>query len=262
MKDLIRAQMYQILRTRVYFWVFIACLALAVLFGVSEYLNGADDLDEGMLLTASDFFTRCGMIATLFLGFSGFFVSFFTGDDFKDKTANYELMSGRLRKQSFFARVTVTVVFNILLGSLMMVLPLTLYSLLTGWGNSIPVSAAVTRILLMAFPFFRQICFYILLTYIIKRPGYAFLACYGYMCILTLLPAQADPTGTVLAFTSIQNLLHFDYWATFGLERDAQVIYDPNIDTALAVRIIISSLAAGAAYLWAAYSYFHKDDIE
>ena len=42
----------------------------------------------------------------------------------------------------------------------------------------------------------------------------------------------------------------------------AQVIYDPNIDTALAVRIIISSLAAGAAYLWAAYSYFHKDDIE
>ena len=49
MKDLIKAQIYQILRTRVYFWVLVFCLAIAALFGSSEFLNGVDSLDEGQL---------------------------------------------------------------------------------------------------------------------------------------------------------------------------------------------------------------------
>ena len=262
MKDLIKAQIYQILRTRVYFWVLVFCLAIAALFGSSEFLNGADSLDEGQLFCASDYFTRYNMMPTLYFGISGFFVSFFIGDDFKDKTANFELMSGRLRKQSFMARVIVTVIFSLVLGLVMMALPLVLYNILAGWGSSLPVSTVVTRILLMVFPFFRQTCFYILLVYIIKRPGYSFIACYGYLGMLTLIRTQNDPTGSVLAFTSTQSLLQFDYWATFGLERNAQAIYDPALDPALAARIIIVSLAAGVAYLWVAYNYFHKDDIE
>ena len=53
MKNLIKAQLYQISRTRVYYLVFITLMMLAVLFGAVEYLNGTDNLEEWQKLTES-----------------------------------------------------------------------------------------------------------------------------------------------------------------------------------------------------------------
>ena len=65
MKNLIKAQLYQISRTRVYYLVFAAMMLLSALFGAVEYLNGSDSLEEWQKLTASDFATRIDTIVTL-----------------------------------------------------------------------------------------------------------------------------------------------------------------------------------------------------
>ncbi|MBQ8967789.1 hypothetical protein [Ruminococcus sp.] len=262
MKNLIKAQIYQITHTRVYLWVFIMAVIIASIFGFSEYLNGADSLNEGELLTASDYFTRYDMLPVLAMEFMSFFSCFIAAEDFGDKTANYELMSGRLRSQSFLARVITIILANTLLGLFMMTLPLLIYTAITGWGDSVTVATAAQRILLMVFPFFRISCFFTLAAFIIRRPGIAFIACYGAMNLPLLLPVNNESTGVMLTLSTSRKLLHFDYWATFGLERDAQAIYDQGLDSAFVIRCIIVSLAVGAAYIGLAYSYFHKDDIE
>ena len=262
MKDLIKAQLYQISRTRVYYLVAVFLIAMAALFGAVEYMNGADELEEGQLLTASDFFTRMTITPTMALMGMTFLGAFICGDDFFDKTMNYELTSGRLRKQAFLSRVIVTLMMCTAFGLLMMITTIMTADILNGWGSSIPVSAAVTRTLLCIFPFIRYSCFVIMLSYIIKRPGFTFLACYGILNGITLVTPKDPFSYNVISLNTISEFMHFKYYCTFGLARDAAVVYTPEIQTSAAVSGIVVSLAFSALYLLTAYSYFHKDDIE
>ena len=262
MKHLIQAQWYQLLHTRVYYMVFITFLALAALIGAADFLNGPDNLDEGQLMTASDFATRMSMVSFLAMGGMGFFGTFLCAGDFADRTANYELTSGRLRFQSFLARCIVTVIVNVLFGLLMLTVSLLTSTVLCGWGDSLPGSAVVSRILLCVFPFFRFSCFTVMLAYLIKRPGIAFLGCYGAISAVSLLQSLKKGTHAILTSDTLNELLHYSEWHTFGLARDADVIYSPELEGTVLVSAVILSLVFGMAYLAVGFFYFHGDDLE
>ena len=261
MKNLIKAQLYQIAHTRVYYLVLITFILLAVMFGAIDYLNGADALEEGQLLSASDLATRMDVVTILSVMGMALFASFICADDHYDKTANYEILSGGMRKQSFFARAFVSIVICIVFSISLECVSLITATLLTGWGDSVPVSAVVSRILLTAFPYFRLACLFVMLSYFIKRPGITFLAVYGLIQGFSMIPSN-DRTGVLFSVTTLGNIMHYDEWHVFGLECDAQFIYQTQLDGGFAARCIIVSLLMGIAYLAIGYSYFHKDDLE
>lgn len=263
MKDLIKAQLYQISKTRVYLWVFLFFIGMSVLFGSVEYMNGESYLEEGQLLTASSFATRMGLIPTLAFMGMGFFTAFICLDDFSDKTCNHEITSGRMRKQAYFARAIISVTASVIFGLLMVAVTLITSTVLVGWGDSISVSTAVTRILLLVFPFFRISCFFVLLSYILKKPAVVAVTVYAMMMTLGIISEDAaDPASVLTAFSNIAMLNQYDAWYTFGLESGANAIYEPSIGAAKIILTIIVSLAAGGAYLALGYSYFHGDDLE
>ncbi|SFC17550.1 hypothetical protein [Ruminococcus albus] len=262
MKNLIKAQLYQISRTRVYYLVFAAMMLLSALFGAVEYLNGSDSLEEWQKLTASDFATRIDTIVTLSIMGMTFFAAYFCADDFSDKTANYEMMSGRLRKQAYFARASVLIVLCTLFGLIMVFTSLGVSYILNGWGDSVPFSAVAIRILLLTFPFIRLSCLYVMIAFFIKRPGLSFLAFYGLMSVVSILKSAADDSGVLTAFSSIGKLMKYKEWHIFGLESGVEVVYTPMPEAGFIVRCIIVSLAVGALYLVIGYNFFHGDDLE
>lgn len=261
MKNLIKAQIYQIMHTRVYFLVFFTLVLISGFFGASEYLNGADSLDEGQLLTASDLATRMQWLSVFATAGISFFASFICADDYFDKTANIELMSGRMRKQSYFARAALTIIICLIYEIIMIAVPLIVAAVLTGWGDSLPVSAVIKRFLLLLFPYFRFTCLFIMLAYIIKRPGFAFLADYMLINGIGLIRSK-DKTGVVMGMNTINDIMHFDEWHVFGLECEAKMVYLTQLDSGFIARCIIVSIFMGIAYLAIGYSYFHKDDLE
>lgn len=261
MKNLIKAQIYQILHTRVYFIVLFFFLAISVLFGSVEYMNGADELEEWQKLTASDFATRMDMIPTLSMMGMAFFSAFICAEDFGDKTIDYEIFSGRRRAQTYFSRIILSVAVSAFFVLLMQAVALVSCTVLEGWGDSIPVSVAVTRSLMLLFPMFRISCFFTLIAYIIKRPGIIFLAIYGLLSGLSMIPAGSDSTGVLCAVNTVNKLMHYDEWHIFGLESGVEMMYLTQLDTAFVIRCIVVSLLAGAAYLAVGYCYFKKDDL-
>ena len=262
MKSLIKAQLYQISRTRVYYLVFLTLMLLAMMFGAVEWLNGENSLEEWQKLTASDFATRMENIVSIAMMGMSFFVSFFCADDFTDKTVNYEIMSGRIRKQAYLARVVVSIVLSILFGLLMMFGSLGISVLLTGWGDSVPFGAVAARILLLTFPFIRISCFCVMVAYFIKRPGFAFLSFYGVVSVVSILKPATDDSGVLTVFNSINTLLKYKEWHIFGLESPVEMVYTPMPETAFIIRCIFVSIAVGAVYLIIGYNYFHFDDLE
>ena len=261
MKGLIKAQIYQLLRTRVYYMVMLFFLAMGILFGSVEYMNGPDELEEWQQLTASDFATRMQMIPTLSVMGMAFFAAFMCADDFNDKTLDHELLSGRRRTQVYFSRAIISVTVCVIFSLLMFAVSLVSCTLLEGWGDSIPVSAAVTRILLTVFPMFRISCFFCMIAYFIKRPGIVFLTIYGLINAIGLLNINSDHTYVLTGLNTATQLLHYDEWHVFGLESGVNMIYLTQLDPAFLVRSIIVSLAAGAVYLMIGYCYFRRDDL-
>ncbi len=262
MKNLIKAQLYQISRTRVYYLVFITLMMLAVLFGAVEYLNGTDNLEEWQKLTASDFATRMEMVVSIAMMGIAFFAAFFCADDFSDKTMNYEMMSGKLRKQTYLSRASITIVFCTIFGLVMVSTSLGVSYMLTGWGDSVPFSAATVRILLLVFPFFRVSCLFIMIAYFIKRPGFAFLTDYMVFAIASLIKAADDESGVLTVFSTVGSIMRYKEWHIFGLESPVEMVYTPMPEAGLIIRCILVSLAVGGLYLLLGYNFFHTDDLE
>ena len=262
MKDLIKAQLFQIKHTRVYYIVFIFVMCMAAFFGAAEWLNGTDALDEGQLLTASDFATRMSMLSTMGIMAISFFANFLCAEDFADKTINYEYSSGRIRKQSFLARIIVSVSASVILAELMMFASLVVYTALCGWGDSVPAGAVAIRLLLCIFPYFRFACFVVMTAYMIKRPALTFGCLYLGLQILTIAAQNIPIKGNVTSINTLMSFMHYDYRCTFGLARDACIIYTPSPEVSTIAGGIIWSLLFGLFYLFIAYSYNHKDDID
>ncbi|ADU22650.1 hypothetical protein [Ruminococcus albus] len=262
MKNLIKAQLYQISRTRVYYLVFITLMMLAVLFGAVEYLNGADNLEEWQKLTASDFATRMEMVVSIAMMGIAFFAAFFCADDFSDKTMNYEMMSGKLRKQTYFSRASITIVFCTIFGLVMVSTSLGVSYMLTGWGDSVPFSAAAVRILLLVFPFFRVSCLFIMIAYFIKRAGFAFLTDYMIFAVSNLIKSADDESGVLTVFSTVGSIMRYKEWHIFGLESPVEMVYTPMPEAGLIIRCILVSLAVGGLYLLLGYNFFHTDDLE
>lgn len=263
MKDLIKAQLYQISKTKVFMWVFVFFTALSGLLGAVDFLNGADGLEEGQLLTASDFATRMGTTPIFAIMGMSLFTGLICADDFSDKTCNYEIISGRMRKQTYFARAIVSIGVSVLFGLFTMSVSLIVSTLLTGWGDSITVGAAITRIALIAFPYFRLSCLFVLLAYIFKKPVLLLILTYLMLGALNILSANAPEQASVLtALSNISMLLQYDTWVTFGLDSGANFMYESSLAAEKIVQTIAASLGAGALYLGIGYSYFHGDDLE
>jgi hypothetical protein len=133
-------------------------------------------------------------------------------------------------------------------------------------GSSLNDSALVQRVLLMIPIFIRQSCFFVLISYIVKKPIAVFGVCYALLMLLNVMSSSEDGGGIksplLTGYSSFNSLCHFDEWYTYGLNTKAYHVYEPFIDSKTAALMVIVSLAAGALYLFLGYSFFHRDDIE
>lgn len=262
MKNIIKAQLYQISKMRVLLLVLMGALGFAFLFGVVERLNGANSLSEGQLMTASDYCTRAGAITTFILIFMSIFTAFICADDFGDKTANYEILTGTLRWKSFFARAILAVVFSTLLGLVMIVTDIVTYTAVCGWGNSIPVSAALKRLALTAFPLARLNCLFVLMAFICKKTFLVPVLEFSMNIICGFLNTGASGSVFLTSQGTLQKLFSFDAYCNFGLANGTRIIYEPYLDTRTVIMSIAASVFFSALYLAVGCSLYHRDDLD
>lgn len=257
MKDIIKAQFYQLTKEFIPFFTLIGITLCSVLitmavelqfFGETEPKTGCECFAESSLGFVS--------MAMLFVAIT---VPMMCGNDFLDKTTNYELLSGHIRREVFFGRAIPTIIVGTLGYMIASTAPVIATTIKNGWGDYISIEDACFRLFLMFFPVIRIICELIFLSFIIKNP-YIVMAL-GWLSVM--IGNMLIGTGGYfsLGITTIGKVVTVDSWSTYGLEENINFIYDAAFPAADVALVIISSVVVSAASLYLGYIFFKKDDL-
>ena len=264
MKNVIKAQLYQLSKNRMLFIVLIGinliCLLFAFLFSVE---NGVEYIDN----TGSSFAANLMMLTGTFAAFiPPVTASMICAGDFTDKTSNNEITSGTMRKDVYFGRVVLSLIISLIFTVITISLPIIVISAMYGWGDTVPLWSVIERIAASLVPMFKSTCFCILLSFIIKKPSVVIL---GYFVVgRGIVSAIAEFGGMKITdglFSSydIMSVLSYKSYTTYGLNDDKQVwtIYTYALETDMLVKIAVCSIIMGIAFLYAGYYYHKKDDL-
>ena len=104
------------------------------------------------------------------------------GWDYADKTMNYEILSGHHRREVYFARVIVSHIWCIAFCVGFMLIPVLVFTLINGWGETMDFGGMAFRFALAIFPMIRIVCQYVLLVFLVKSAYVAWAA--GYLLSL------------------------------------------------------------------------------
>lgn len=257
MRNIVKAQFFQIVRDKVIRGMLVVALLMQVLVVLLPIW-----LDNEEITSAGEFFaTNEGGI----MMFPIFYVIVVTaqicGSDFGDKTHNYELMSGHRRWDVFGGRVIPALLFGGIGGLFLIMLPVGIYAVLYGWGSKVSFGWVFLRLILMLFPLLRMVCEFAFWTFLIKNP-------YGVMgfCLLVFelsmgVTEVLECHNVFLSMSNIPLLMMVSKWVTFGLGNDIHCIYDASLSGDVVWGTIIASVVFGTAALYLGYVFFKNDDM-
>ncbi len=259
MRNIVKAQFFQIARDKVIKYVVVVTLLMQILMVILPIL-----LDTAEISSAGEFFaTNEGSLTSFPLFFLILMTAEICGVDFMDKTHNYELMGGHKRSEVYFGRILPALLLGGLGALLLAVLPVGIYVVLYGWGSKVAVSQVVVRFLLLLFPLLRLVCEFACLTFLFKNPyvvmGLGYLAFMSTMMLTEM--GMIGPKCIFLGVTNITWVLMVSNWQTYGLGGDLNYIFDASASAEMAWGTIGASVVFGLAALLLGYVFFKNDDM-
>ncbi len=256
MKNIIKSIGYEIIRSKFMIRIYVFFILIMGLIGI---LNAEDRTD---VMLADN--PTISYLFPIFM--AAFIVGIICGEDYKDKVANYEILSGHSRKCVFFARSLMAIIVAALACTFLCFMPLIAGCIAGGWGNTLELSDVVIRQLLFFFPFLRLAAFLVVLTFLIKSP-YIMMAI-GFVITMSVPSLDSLLTHTKSLYLSIFNfgfLTDYRGWSIYNIDPNIGIVkystFDSSLSSGLIVGTIIVSLAMTVFYLFMGYALFRRDDL-
>lgn len=259
MKNIVKAQFFQIVRDKIIKYMVVITLLMQVLMVMLPIW-----LDTQEPTTGGEFFATDGG-ATFMFPF--FFIILVTaqicGADFLDKTQNYELAGGHRRYEVYLGRVIAAAIVGGLGALFFTILPVGIYTALYGWGTKVAFGPVLLRWVLMLFPYLRLVCEFAFITFIVKNPYVGMgLGYVVFMLTMAILSGTTIEVNSVfLGITNLTLLNMVGEWATYGLGNDINYIFDASISAGTIWGTVAASVVFGAAALYLGYVFFKNDDV-
>lgn len=265
MFNIMKAQQYQIRRDNTTYYYVIGGLAIGFLSVV--FIMG----DGGMSkITGSVYLGSMAYGYMLLLNIMAMlFTSRICGWDMQDKTMNYEVLNGAKRSQIFFGRSILSFVWTFATTYASLLLTLLAVTLIGGWGNMLPISGAIFRLVMLAFPLFRLVALYTLLSFLCLdgRPVIVI----GFIlqqAELLMMMIGEELQFSAKAFDYLFSILCINKLADVGNltlgyidGKDVMIIKDTMTRTD-SLTCAAVCLAVGLAYLLIGYAVFRKRDLK
>ncbi len=219
-------------------------------------------------ITGSQYVISMGGNLQIILGMLVIFLTArIVGWDYNDKTINYEVLAGHSRGEIFLSRVLVSLTWGMITATIVIFLPLLIFGLLNGWGNTSDMAGVLVRYGLALFPIFRLVCEIILLTVLVKNCYMAMILGYTLFLFLLVFVIMAQLTidfevTTQLSSINMQLLFVLDKYSFGYIDGEDVMVYDAAPELGLVMGTIAVSLVVGVACLLIGYGYFKKSDME
>lgn len=164
------------------------------------------------------------------------------GNDFVDKTINYEILAGHSRKEVYFGRAITAMVLGIVITGFLSVFYPGIMTIQNGWGDDLELKRTMARYGLFLLLCFRIVCELSFLTVVLKNIYLVYLVgfIFGYVQFLLQIMLELEDSW----FFAVGSCFYL-----FGLENPAAGI------------TAVSSIVIGCLFLMLGYLYFRQNDL-
>ncbi len=261
MKNIMKAQLYQVGKSKfLLLLVFVFCfIQFSVMLGEVNYYDTVKT--AGSLIAGMGSMLLFGAIPLAVL-----ITAEFCGADFMDKTVNYELLGGYRRKDVYFAKAVLSIVFGILAAMLASMIPFVVAMAAGGgFGEELSGGWLLVRYLLLVFPFFNLICMFVCITFVVKNGpvvmGGGLVVCFTTVFMTDMVPPAEN--AALWSFSGmLQKLTDFSSWSTYALVGEREItMYRSALELGDIVSMAVMCVLTGCLFLWIGYRYYLKDDL-
>lgn len=259
MKNLTKSIIYEMLKSKLMLVIYFILAGVMILLGlinVPEYLctSGVYVTDPSMMYTFPLF-----VIAAV--------VGIVICPDYKDKVANYEVLSGHSRISVYLSRTLCAIVAASLLAFSLTFLPMIAGNIMCGWGDKISFTDALLRQLLFIFPLIRLAAFTACLAFIIKNEyvligigaGYVF----GSLIISSVF--EDVSSSVLISFYNLNYLMSYDKWTIYNITQEMGIVKYTSAVGSIDGKMIIGTIAVSSAmtliYLIIGYALFRRSEM-
>lgn len=257
MGNIIKAMNYQIKNDKVTYF----CVLLALFLSCSNLIGS--DLSE---VTGSSFIGMAGDMTALLPMFGILILSVrICGWDYTDKTINYEILSGHIRRDVYFARVIAAHVWCILICLACMIVPVLIFTAVNGWGDTMDLKGMMLRFTLTVFPMIRMVSQYVLLVFLTKNAYVSWAAGYMVTMFSIMIPMILKEILSFeftfhFACTNIMKFFTFNQSMGYVNNEDI-VVFDTSLESSFVAGTIVVSLLISVVCIASGYFFFKKSDV-
>ena len=261
MKNIMKSIWFEILHSKLMIKIYVAFI---IVMGLIAVLNVNIDTQKtgvsGMLASNPEIIYQFPIFILALI------VGTICGEDYKDKVANYEVLSGHSRKSIFFARSLMGITVGAVLATFLCFVPIIVGTMIGGWGDELILSDVIIRCLLFIFPMLRLAAFFALLTFIIKNPY--IMTAIGFVVSMSnsLLSGMFSHSKSIyISIFNMALLTKYDGWSLYNVEPQGGIVQYHSYISALSPGLVIGTIAASlvmtAFYLFMGYALFRRDDL-
>ncbi|MBO4864693.1 MAG: hypothetical protein J5517_10015 [Eubacterium sp.] len=262
MKNIIKSIVYEMLHSKMVIRLYVLFMLLQALVVIlnAEVSPVSGVKETSMVLSDGGVLTYEFPIFILTL-----IVGVICGEDYRDKVANYEVLSGHSRKSIYLARSLFAIFSAAALCLILSFIPLIAGNLYMGWGSTLKLGDVVARYLLLFFPYLRLAAFLAMITFLIKNQ-YIMMAL-GFLIMFgsTLLSDLLGASNYYVSIYNFKMLTEYKSWSIYNIDPVRGLIdyhaYDSSLTSGMVIGTIAVSLAMTAFYLIMGYALFRRDEL-
>lgn len=258
MRQIMKAQLYQLKRNKLNYVIFVVLAFMQCTTLVGEIGFSSKTVTAGIYVAENG-----GYVMAVALIFGLMLTGSICGEDFIDKTVNYELMSGHLRRELFFGRAVLSLLIGTAGTIILNIVPIAAACIMNGWGDEVSAWEVFLRYILSVLPVLRLICEFVFISYIIKNS-------YIVMALGFVVSMAGDAwiellgAGNLifLGTGNLHMLFDFTSWSTYTLAGEKEImVYDAALPAGDVAGTVLASILIGGLFLILGYLYFEKDDL-
>ena len=207
------------------------------------------------------------VISIMFMLIPMIFTPMICAGDIKDKTLNYEILTGTKRIKIYLGRVLMAVIVNVIIIYTVVLLISLISSAVYGWGYSMTLEDYSLRLAGVFLPYIRLTAFYAFFSILIMNNAFVYAIGYVFSMLEMLASIllkelfETDLIMYLLSFDAFNRLLvPANYGIGFAEDKDIMVVKDV-LQTSTAMHAVFSGSLGTIVFVLLGYAVFRKRDM-
>lgn len=256
MRGIIQSQIYQLKSDGILWGLFLGMILLTLLHMLDYILFEEAELSGGYFAVDMGYMNNYSVIFLVLVA------AYVMGQDFLNKTAYYDILSGCSRKAVFGGRVIPTILVTTVMSMVLVLLIPFVATIVYGWGTKIAFSEFLFRCVLYIFLVVRMCCEVIFLTAVCRELYRVYIIEAVLYVLGTVLDAINAKNPYVSAFTATREVFAFRSWSSYHIDGTVETMYENVLSESTVIALILSSVGVSILYLLLGSHYFVMKDMD